>query len=661
MEQVRNIEYRKIRLHVYCMSILLIFILLCQSIIAQTTNEITREFTLNNKKFIESFEYISNNNHKEKNGYYKLLRIQHDSVKNENFESSVFNGNFKNNHPEGIWSLSDGQYEMTNEIVFENHKYANKTNGLEFSCKGIFENGKKEGNWNYNQWKIKDSNVDDTLSHLLVNYKNDKVSGTIILDNKKFLIEINLDDNGLPQGVWRYYLLNENKKKTLIKELFFEDNILREKILYDIDKSYHIVLDTFSLDNTSLVTIPVDDNFFRILKLKSIIANNDLNVRDNLLDETNKLFLESIHFINTLDTIFKNISENTISPSIYAKLYKYNINEKEKEYFNQLTYKVKNLDSIIKSILKTPQINLAKISNVEIEKNITILKAFDSIMLKPIDSIVNLYQNGTLEYLNRPLFIERFLSAGRKIDLTFEHQLDPYFFLPNNKFESSESCKNLILFFDEVQIEITSTIEHIEKFIFQARKENRLFEKESRLLELYESIIYLNKHSIPNQLNTLAGFEVDDIINTFVSVELKNYNELSDATDKMKLIGSYISCFENIEKLIISLKKTPLQNDYIKEKYVKNVFNPYISDYMEEVTKPNIYSAYKEILMPKIFELLKSMNCSNIDLAHKNLENIHNGMLRVLNEDTRKIERKVKKEKDPFKVSELLNFNLMFE
>ncbi len=55
------------------------------------------------------------------------------------------------------------------------------------------------------------------------------------------------------------------------------------------------------------------------------------------------------------------------------------------------------------------------------------------------------------------------------------------------------------------------------------------------------------------------------------------------------------------------------------------------------------------------------MNCSNSQYVFQNFENTYNGMLRVLDEDTRKVERKVKKEEDPVKISDLLNFNLVFE
>ncbi len=661
MKSSRNIKPSNFTLRLNCVVIFLLLILTSKSYISQSKNEIIREVEINNQTFTESFEYSTSNNQLIKNGQYKLYNVENDSLNNLLFKSSVLNGNFKNNEPDGIWTISKGNYEMTKEIIFDNRTYAYKTNGFEFSAKGNFENGKKVGIWNFNNWEVKSSNVTDTLSHVSMNFNNDKIAGKIVFEDKDFFIEINLDENGFAQGKWSYYQYNDNKKKLLRKELIFENNTLKEKVLYDFQKTHQIVFDNESIDNLNVVTLPLDANFFRILKLKTIISNQNSIFRNDLMDETNQLYLESIHFINSLDSIFKIVSKSSLTPNIKVNLHQYNFSKNEIEFFDILAFKVKQIDSTLNSVFSDPQIKLAKISNQNIYRNLSILKAIDSSIIKPIDSIVNLYQNGTLAYLNRNLLVNYFLNLNHKIDISFDNQTEAYHYDPNSQFNSTEPIENLIFFFDEIQSEITSVLDQIEKFIFQVRKENRLVEKESQLLKLYEKIIYLNDNSKSSQLNDLAGFDVNIKLKHFIDTELKNYNELINPSEKMKMISSYISCFENIDKLILSLQKVPKQKEFIKEKYVKNVFNPYISDYMEEVNKPNIYNTFNNELLPKIFEQLKSMNCYNTHLVSKNFENSYNGMLRILDEDTRKIERKVKKEKDPVKISELLNFNLIFE
>ncbi len=484
---------------------------------------------------------------------------------------------------DGLWSLSSGYYEVTDETIFDNRRYSYNTNGSEFSASGNFSNGLKNGSWNFNNWIVKSSNISDTLSHVSVNFKKDKIAGDIVFENKDFLIEIKVNADGYADGKWSYYQYNGEKKKTLRKELNFEKNILKEKVLYENGKEHKITFDKTREDNIKTVALDVDANFFKILKLKTIISNQNSNFSDELMDETNNLFLESIHFINALDSLFKNVSENDITPTIKVNLHQYILSEKEVEYFNNLVTKVRSLDSTISLIQNDPQINLAKISNPEIEKNIAILNAIDNNMINPIDSICNLYKNGTLVYLNRTLLVNHFLSLNHKIDLTFNNNLESYNYYPNTKFNSDEPCENLSLFLDEVDSEVTSILDQLDKYIFEVKKEKKLVEKESQLLKKYEYLVHLNDSLKNLDLNKLAGFDLNESIKQFIDVELAKYTELNVVSVKIDQINNYITCFENVEKLINSVQQVPKQIEIIEEKYVENVFNPYISDYMEEI------------------------------------------------------------------------------
>lgn len=634
---------------------------LSSTVFSQRISEISRDIEVNNKIFTESFEYTTSNNQMIKNGQYKIFNIQRDSTLISSFGSSIITGKFKNNQMDGLWTLSSGYYEVTDETIFDNRRYSYNTNGSEFSASGNFINGLKNGIWNYNNWIVKSSNISDTLSHISVNFKKDKIAGVVTFENKDFLIEINVNADGYADGKWRYYQYNGGKKKILRKELIFEKNILKEKVLFQNEKTHKITFDKTRLDNITTVALDVDDNFFKILKLKTIISNQNSNFSDELMDETNNLFLESIHFINALDSLFKNVSDNDITPTVKVNLHQYILSEKEIEYFDNLVTKVRSIDSTISVIQNDPQINLAKISNPEIEKNIAILNAIDNNMINPIDSICNLYKDGTLIYLNRTLLVNHFLSLNHKIDLTFKNNSDTYSYYPNMSFNAEEPCENLSLFLKEVDSEVTSISDQLDKYIFEVKKEKKLVEKESQLLKKYEYLIHLNDSLKNFDLNTLAGFNLDETIKKFIDVELAKYTQLDVVSVKIDQINNYITCFENVEKLINSVQQVPKQIEIIEEKYIKNVFNPYISDYMEEIKKPNIYNKYKTVLIPKMFEQINLMKCSNSDQVSLNFEKTYNGMLNILEENTRKIERKVKKEEDPVKISELLNFNLVFE
>ena len=84
--------------------------------------------------------------------------------------------------------------------------------------------------------------------------------------------------------------------------------------------------------------------------------------------------------------------------------------------------------------------------------------------------------------------------------------------------------------------------------------------------------------------------------------------------------------------------------DEIKVAYTDQVWNPFTATVMSEQVKRHITGAYRDILVPYLFyELNNALSCNNTPQLISLLENTHKRMLELREEDTGKLERKLKR------------------
>jgi len=77
---------------------------------------------------------------------------------------------------------------------------------------------------------------------------------------------------------------------------------------------------------------------------------------------------------------------------------------------------------------------------------------------------------------------------------------------------------------------------------------------------------------------------------------------------------------------------------------------------MDEDIKKRITTAYIKILEPYFLKQTEeSLTCENISALNGNITETYHSVLMLKDKDTKKLERKLKKEKDPLTILELLN------
>jgi len=137
---------------------------------------------------------------------------------------------------------------------------------------------------------------------------------------------------------------------------------------------------------------------------------------------------------------------------------------------------------------------------------------------------------------------------------------------------------------------------------------------------------------------------------------LNSYSKVKSAQDKLISARNTVACLKNLNELSVTVSKMPQLKSTIQETYTDRIWNPFMATLMDEDIKKRITTAYTKILEPYFLKQTEeSLTCENISALNGNITETYHSVLMLKDKDTKKLERKLKKEKDPLTILELLN------
>jgi hypothetical protein len=93
----------------------------------------------------------------------------------------------------------------------------------------------------------------------------------------------------------------------------------------------------------------------------------------------------------------------------------------------------------------------------------------------------------------------------------------------------------------------------------------------------------------------------------------------------------------------------------IGETYQDAVWNPFMAVIMNEEVKKRITTAYRRDLIPFFLDKVENqLSCENAGPLAEMMDQVHQRMLELREEDTSKLERKLRREQDPIAILELI-------
>lgn len=619
--------------------------------------------TINNTVFHLKYEYYLEDRDTILHGNYQLNKPIQVVDETAYFNFLSIQGYYSNNKVDGNWEVRSGTLRPVGGGVFKDYNYSFKVTGTEIVARGQLKNGQRHGNWKFYEWDISKSEIVDTLFYTDLSYATDSALGCIsIRRGEKEFINAYFDKNALADGSWSY--INTEDNRPHIREWKFENNHLVMKNIAINNTQYTIDFKQETATSINEEVMHLDSNYFEIIDLIASINDPDPYLQSAESRPTIPLLMEALERIQEVDSILYLTTGIQIANRLKVKLIKIPYQDSEVSSFKSIGENIKRIDAVTLDILGDPQINIAKISTWEIARYLSVLERFQSDLIESFRTLLDLYKSGNLEYIYRGKRLFKTLNFQTTVQLDSISsdglKMADYRF---HEFRLDEEEINLTTaetYINSILSEIDLIRDSLDFFIYEMKKEENLVGLETALINKYEEVKQLNDSIITLEFTKIAGFDIHGTLHLYMEKWMGDYSRLESIPEKMQQVEPLIDCFNRMERLIKTLENVPFNIKIIEEGYTRTVFNPYTFSNMDEKIKMPIYRSFNELLLPGVFENLKSLTCDKILTNQDNFVNLFEGMIELLKRDTRKEERRIRRVTDKQKGSDILGFNLIF-
>lgn len=544
-------------------------------------------------------------------------------------------GQFENDYPEGYWKFEFNEFQSSRKSKVEDNKYVVNVNGKQRIAFGNLKLGNPDGEWTIKEQEIKNSKVQKVNFNSIIEFNQG-------IPQRSFTIQDDYQElvgrflrNGLAHDRWTLFSDSELEE---IESWKFNDGVLQSIHLQSRQTTKRIEVDVKDID--SIEVIPLNDKFFEILKLK-LPSDKTKRILESgiaqLLSRNNK------HY-QSIDTVLSQLGTSSFTPQFKVSVPFYPIQTDEKRLIDSISSYVKKSSKISDYLLTDTQLSIRKLSDKDVRAlEDTVEEIFEYILI-PLQEISGYADNGLLRYIDRTKLLPRFWNGGiselqsfEKYDIKLKDKID----------KKSEALVVLNTLASQSFLRLEGIKNILEKKIDKQEKQQEAIALEKEMIKQHNYLAELSESALTDSIPKVYYSAIEKLKND-AQEKLSAYSTINDVNEKLSFGKELVDCFKKFNGVGKGILKLPVQQDKIREKYQDAVWNPFIATVMDEMVKKRIVSAYENVLIPYFLQNIEEgLSCEDASKWVVLVDSVYDRMLTLREEDTKKMERKLKKEEDP--------------
>ena len=372
------------------------------------------------------------------------------------------------------------------------------------------------------------------------------------------------------------------------------------------------------------------------------------------------MLAQNASYYEKIDNILSQLGESDFSPKFRVKVPHYPLDSVEViqlDSIKALFYKSKKIAG---TFLDNTQLNILKLSDREANFQYEVIKVLADSILNPTEKLLEYRHQGIFEFISREQLVNKLWPHGfpaKSIEVqTDSTDAKQLFSLPNPeqyRFEGTtlSSIKELVRY---ASVGIDSIQKGLNEKLANEQRQQELIALEERLIAQNK-----NLHKSIDSATTNASISAKETlryIDSIVDKKLADYSNMQEVEAKVDYAKQLVLCYNQLQSLVDSIGALPVKWRTIQEKYQDRIWNPFMATLMDEEVKKRITGAYRKVLVPYFFEQIRKESvCDHAGDLVRLMQDSYQRMLQLRDEDTSKLERKLRKEEDPQVVLQLFN------
>lgn len=601
-------------------------------------------------KGMADFQYKVVENDTILDGPFQLQRSNLGALLSKSDYSFLFKGVFKENYPNGYWKFQFGEFQSDSITQVLDYQYILNITGTQEEAEGILDNGKPDGIWTITKNRIKDSELDEVLFKSTIDFENGVPQKSFRIENEGTILVGRFLRNGLAHDEWTLYSEDDID---VVERWYFKDGRL-EKIELNADgENKEINLYQSRILDGRIITL--DDNYLKILS----VIQQSVDTFDLSQSPINKSLAANAGYYGKIDGILSELGESAFYPEFKVKVPYHPIDSLESAQMDSVKTLYQKSKLISESLLNDTQLTILKMADEDAHFLHSVVVAISENFVHPLGDVLSYHESNILQYVPINELIEHawpngkpsteFVVIGQKNEnkIFKGPQASDFDFTQNNIASIYKMAHYATLSLDSIQQVLN------DKLTKDKRQQEFIALEERIIAQVNQLNNDLDSLSDKLPLKYMKSFEK---IKSTADQNLTRYSKMEETKAKTKFGRHLVRCFESMDILTKALAQQPDRMQVIKEKYQDAIWNPFMANIMNEEVKKRITSAYQRVLIPHLLDRVETeLDCDNVDELVGLLNNTHQRMLEMRDEDTSRLERKLKREQDPLVIIQLFN------
>ncbi|RNC90022.1 MAG: hypothetical protein ED555_11335 [Allomuricauda sp.] len=584
-------------------------------------------------------------------GTFQMKRSNLEALLQKSDSSFSISGNFSNDYPSGNWRFQFGEFKSDSTTQVVDFQYKLNVDGVQNEAFGAMSQGRPDGVWQFRTNHIKNSEIEQTLFHSSIEFDQGVPQKSFQIQNSSSTLVGRFLRDGLAHDEWTLYDIDD---LDAIESWQFDDGWLKTISFTENGSATSAVLYADTPEQSTVITM--DSRYFQILGLKASLNGNAQVLEQHM----NALLKQNAEQYEKINAIFTELGEASFYPDFKVRVGHYPLDSLAMQQLAEIRDLHTQSKKITDGYLNNTQLSILKLSDARANYLYGAIAAIAEKYVQPFDALVAYSDNGILPLLSRSELINSLWANGLP---NKELQWDDATYTGPNaaqyRFELADMATLLQMATYANGSLQAIALELNEKLIQDKRQqeylniEEQLIQKRNALRQFVDSVANSERNAYGPALNNII---------VFADERLGTYSNMAEGSDKLDMGRTMVSCFDTLNGLAKAVAIQTERNQEIETTYLDAIWNPFMATIMNEEVKKRITNAYRRVLLPYLVQKTTTeLRCENAQALLTAYDAAYERMLQLREEETQKLERKLKREQDPLVVMQLFNLEPLGE
>ena len=578
-------------------------------------------------------------------GNFQLQQSNLETLVENEDTSFRFSGRFAKGTASGPWEFEFGAYQTNSQSQVVGYEYRVLVSGVQEMGKGNLIDGKPDGNWTYIINQIKDSEIEKNIFKSSFSFDKGVPLQSFQIENDSSVLLGRFLRDGLAHDEWSFYGTESVEN---IEDWFFEDGLLKKVYIKSNGLSKEIAVFTKGVANYK--TVALSEGYLTLLESIIQLQGEESQIVS--------LLNQNMEYYQKIDNVLNHLGTSDFKTNMKVKVPHFPLTPLQKSTLEKIVSEYKAAEKISSLILENTHLNIVKRTDSEALFYYNAAQKINNEFLVPLSTLVDYEELEIIQFQEISELIQNLWPKGKPstdiVAVADQEGNTRTFSLPSS--DEFEYESNDLLAVEALATYAKMSLEYI-KGSLASRLNNE--EQLQMLNGLEEELIGLN-NELEQELDTAKGLpstykDALKQLRNLADSSLTNYADIKNPIEKMDYARGAKTCLKELRELATNIKQLPKQIEAVEKEYTDAVWNPFMANVMEEEVKKEIVTAYRDILIPYfISAATHELTCDSSGTLSEQMTTIYQKVLDLRNKDTRKLERKLRREKRPKEVFALI-------